>query len=126
MLRKQAQAPEPELRRKAADSLGMRHGTGQGDLLAGLLSDKDAQVRGTAAKWLGGLSDHTAAHEDAIAELLEDPDPFVRHSAADALRVAKAIRYLPEIKKLRQDPDEKVRWRARICVDFMTRSEVKG
>jgi HEAT repeat protein len=114
-------APEPELRREATERLGLLHSRDHTATFTRLLTDKDAQVRGLAAKALATVLDRTETDEDAIATLLKDSDPFVRRTAADALRSAGAKRLLPEIKKLRNDPDEKVRQRARIIVSLMER-----
>ena len=118
-------APETELRRKATERLGFLHSSDHAATFTRLLADKDSQVRGLAANALATVNDRTKAHEDAIAALLKDSDPFVRHTTADALRKAEATRFLPEIKKLRNDPDEKVRQRARIVVHLMERAAQK-
>lgn len=118
-------APEAELRRAATEKLGFLHSSDHAATFTGLLTDRDAQVRGLAAKALATVNDRKEADENAIAALLKDPDPFVRHTAADALRSAKAERFLPQIKELRNDPDETVQQRARIIIYLMERDAKK-
>lgn len=123
LLTGQTKAPEPELRRAATERLGYFYSSTHAPTFIKLLTDEDARVRGLAAQGLARMEDRTEAHEDAIATLLKDPEPFVRHTAADALRTIKAKRFLPEIKGLLDDPDELVRRRARIVVYFLSKDD---
>jgi HEAT repeat protein len=76
--------PDPKLREAAADSLGKIGGVpAVKSLTAVLLKDKEAAVRAAAVRALGDIGDANAAIP--LLRALEDPDPYVRRAADDAL-----------------------------------------
>jgi len=77
-------APEPGVRRGAAELVGAIGGSEAIDTLTGLLRDPDAGVRAAAAAALGKLGHWPAA--GTLAGLLRDPAWAVRREAGLALR----------------------------------------
>ncbi|MBL8179473.1 MAG: HEAT repeat domain-containing protein [Bryobacterales bacterium] len=96
------------------------------DLLAELAEDNDANVR-AAAVYLAGLSVSPVAKK-LVAGALNDPDPFVRRRAAEALvRQGLDPGQLSWVKadnliSLLSDPDRFVRYAARLALERLPRS----
>ncbi|MFO0951572.1 MAG: HEAT repeat domain-containing protein [Isosphaeraceae bacterium] len=79
---------DPEVRRQAARSVGMRRDAAALGALASLLRDPDAAVRREAAIALGSLGDRTAG--PTLMAALGDSDPFVAWSVRLAVRRLQA------------------------------------
>ncbi|MET8571712.1 fumarate reductase/succinate dehydrogenase flavoprotein subunit [Streptomyces sp. NPDC004783] len=84
--------PEPAVRRTAVTVLTETVPAGTGPALAAALSDPDGEVRAAAAASLRELAE-TLAPEPALGEpldrALDQPDPLVRATALDLLRVLR-------------------------------------
>jgi hypothetical protein len=82
-----------------------------GEALLDCLGDQDAEVRALAAGILGETSETKATHAlapravPALAGLLKDPDPRVRHQAAKALGSFRDARAIPALEEAMRGPD---------------------
>ena len=54
-----------------------------------------------------------------VAKLLKGPVAETRRAAIESLRVMRAVAYLPLIKEMQADSDDRVRLRAKIAVYLM-------
>ena len=112
----QLQSPDAEIRTKAIELLGLFHENPRPAKLAPFLHDADARVRAAAC---GALAHH-AAYASAVAELLNDPVADTRRAAIESLRVMRAVDYLPQIKDMQQDVDDRVSLRAKQAVYLLS------
>jgi len=118
----QVDAPEPELRRVAIESLDL-FANPDAELIqvfVDALADEDPEVRGLATRGLGSGSGK-AANAAKIAKLLTDPHPSARLNAAESLGAMRAVEHLPAIRKLLHDPDASVRKGAKRVVGLLER-----
>ena len=101
--------PSAWVRLAAADALGRMGGAqAVSDLSAALASEKNPGVRQSAAFWLGRIGG--AAATQALGQRLQfDSNPNVRLEAARALSRVKGARAAQELRKGRNDADERVR-----------------
>ncbi len=89
------------------------------------LKDDEPWIRAQAADGLGLLEAESAV--DALCEALEkDRDPYVRDRAARALWRIGDIKTIPLLREKLEDPDEGVRWSARLALASMTFSPTGG
>jgi HEAT repeat protein len=107
-----AGGPDARLRTIAAWELGRARAVDRTPLLAGLLKDPEASVRGSAAAALGLL--HARPPKEAaaperpafvpdLAVLLKDPEAMVRGRAIQALLQMDAREYIKDVEGLLSD-----------------------
>jgi HEAT repeat protein len=108
-LRAALRDPSGLVRGEAARTVGWRKdGAMLGADLISVLRDTEPYARAMAARSLGYL--HVTSAFDALRPLLGDPDAEARLQALHALERLDAakLRGLPEVARLRDDPDPKV------------------
>jgi putative membrane-bound dehydrogenase-like protein len=99
------------------------------DLLIGLASDRDAEVRSRAVALLGQHS--SAGVRKALVGALDDADPFVRRHGCEGL-MQQPSGEIPVAKLLRllSDPDRFIRFAARVAIEHADlqkhRAEILG
>jgi HEAT repeat protein len=110
-LRNALRSPEPAVRLRAAEALGLSnaHDAASVDALARALEDASPDVRLYAAVAVGRLGRRAAAHAVTVARLLEEPSPPTRVVALEALGLIGNRRIVNQIRPLLNDDELLVR-----------------
>ena len=107
------QHEQDEVRREACYGLGAL-GAAAVEPLVSLLGHGNERVRGYAVYALGDIRHHNPSVAERLADLTDDPSPFVRQNVADALGQIKlaADASVPALVGMMKDEDEQVRSRS--------------
>jgi HEAT repeat protein len=100
---------------KALDVGSKSYGEGLGEILLGLLKDKNVWVRYMAVQLIGELGYDKA--EDGLLELASSDEPPVKAAVAKTLERVGTMKSIPVLQELLEYPDESVNEAVREAID---------
>ena len=113
----------PSARIRAVDLMTSYGPEATDELLMTLAMDDSAEVRAKAVQVLGIRTSNPARM--AVADALDDPEPYVRRRAAEATVRAGAPIPVDRLMPLLDDPDRWVRYAARVAIEHGDPSEFR-